>query len=515
MAAGWPWHVKSPGRSRSAGVLRAPRQLSATKSVSDSHAPTTFEAARNGSTKPWRQTASWPVPSRPPVGPVPAKRSTASSCGNYGTIGANGSVHWPHGTLVVGSASRARSVPPEHSHRAQSAVPVRSAQPATFCKQTRAAAGPVLREQRATSAPPVLSSRSAKRKSISPQTWHGASQNVSAVSPRNVWWVPARKSLGGLHPAAVLGHYRARSSSPQQRSLPTYSGWPTPGPSEDATILKMRQARLCGHVDWITWSREANDMLHVPSHRSRSMRPAPAAAHSKPLAVNMSLSRTLEPQEEEILEPQGSFSGDEDIIPCELFATLLEQPLTKASAQQSALLEAQRSWVLLRSAYLAGADSQLSPWPPLPSKEPEPADPGSEHVDLGSWAPSQNLRAKLEQIKHLTRALGLARTHQALVLKEGSGEPCQTEAAAIGVTLESTLRSAQQPDSRHQKLMAQWETMQAQESLAMPATTERQKEQPDEVERQPLLETRPTKGTQGGDAVLQTGQAQVDVAQKC
>lgn len=42
-----------------------------------------------------------------------------------------------------------------------------------------------------------------------------------------------------------------------------YTGWPTIGPSEDKSVLKMRTARYNGHVDWVNWSRETKDK--VPS----------------------------------------------------------------------------------------------------------------------------------------------------------------------------------------------------------------------------------------------------------
>eukprot|EP00933_Yihiella_yeosuensis_P014791 TRINITY_DN13110_c0_g1_i1.p1 TRINITY_DN13110_c0_g1~~TRINITY_DN13110_c0_g1_i1.p1 ORF type:complete len:460 (-),score=105.65 TRINITY_DN13110_c0_g1_i1:494-1873(-) len=47
----------------------------------------------------------------------------------------------------------------------------------------------------------------------------------------------------------------------QQKDLPTYAGWPTVGPAVDKSSLKMRQAQLKGHVDWVCWTSECKDML--------------------------------------------------------------------------------------------------------------------------------------------------------------------------------------------------------------------------------------------------------------
>jgi len=38
--------------------------------------------------------------------------------------------------------------------------------------------------------------------------------------------------------------------------MPEYYGWPTSGASQDSMLLKMRQAKLEGHVDWIRWTSE-------------------------------------------------------------------------------------------------------------------------------------------------------------------------------------------------------------------------------------------------------------------
>lgn len=40
-----------------------------------------------------------------------------------------------------------------------------------------------------------------------------------------------------------------------------YTGWPTIGPSEDKSLLKMRTARYNGHVDWVNWTRETKDKV--------------------------------------------------------------------------------------------------------------------------------------------------------------------------------------------------------------------------------------------------------------
>lgn len=44
----------------------------------------------------------------------------------------------------------------------------------------------------------------------------------------------------------------------EAKPMPAYYGWPSPGPSQDPLLLRMRQAKLCGHVDWVKWTQETN-----------------------------------------------------------------------------------------------------------------------------------------------------------------------------------------------------------------------------------------------------------------
>lgn len=51
--------------------------------------------------------------------------------------------------------------------------------------------------------------------------------------------------------------------------LPRYVGWPTAGPSLDTSTLKLRQAQLKGHVDWVCWSKECRQATHRPVDPAR------------------------------------------------------------------------------------------------------------------------------------------------------------------------------------------------------------------------------------------------------
>ena len=52
------------------------------------------------------------------------------------------------------------------------------------------------------------------------------------------------------------------------------AGWPTAGPSSDAMLLKTRSCAVEGHVDWVTWTREAQKKA-PPKQRLFSRRVPP------------------------------------------------------------------------------------------------------------------------------------------------------------------------------------------------------------------------------------------------
>eukprot|EP00928_Gymnodinium_smaydae_P037920 TRINITY_DN26269_c0_g2_i1.p1 TRINITY_DN26269_c0_g2~~TRINITY_DN26269_c0_g2_i1.p1 ORF type:complete len:648 (-),score=143.37 TRINITY_DN26269_c0_g2_i1:49-1821(-) len=105
--------------------------------------------------------------------------------------------------------------------------------------------------------------------------WHDARQHAVHRAPgRASWWDACDADAGGrcfdvLHASSPSCGERggnggglgwAEDRGPQQAREPPapWLGWPTPGPSEDKLLLKMRQARNQGHVDWASWSWEAD-----------------------------------------------------------------------------------------------------------------------------------------------------------------------------------------------------------------------------------------------------------------
>lgn len=246
-----------------------------------------------------------------------------------------------------------------------------------------------------------------------PELWHNAG---ALVSPRaaSAWW-------------QIGASFQRRSASAdrnESKALPEWRGWPTPGPSEDSMLLKLRQARLHGHVDWVTWSRQATDSLPKSPHLRGTSRPMrtdeewPKLIQNQLAGLGLTSSRDVA-QALRFSTETLSYSqtlGDAELRPqpqpvpqpspeseMEGWAAAQEPPLTQASAQQSAVAEAQRSWILLRAAYLAGAETQIGSVRAVVASEWEDGAESSElHLP---WQPSADLHAKLLRVKQLTREL--------------------------------------------------------------------------------------------------------------
>mmetsp|Transcript_34055 Transcript_34055/g.86163 ORF Transcript_34055/g.86163 Transcript_34055/m.86163 type:complete len:222 (+) Transcript_34055:70-735(+) len=93
------------------------------------------------------------------------------------------------------------------------------------------------------------------------EAWHPAGRHRSQRSRR------------GSCKQAEVGHERLQH--PDADALPWYHGWPSGGPSQDLLLLKTRQARLQGHVDWVRWSKEVADedmSIAATPHPPRPMR---------------------------------------------------------------------------------------------------------------------------------------------------------------------------------------------------------------------------------------------------
>lgn len=80
---------------------------------------------------------------------------------------------------------------------------------------------------------------------------HHATHSLSGSS----WWNAQAAAL--CEAVRSYGNdCEARDGSPKLPA-PCYHGWPSGGPSQDLLLLKMRQSRFQGHVDWVSWTREA------------------------------------------------------------------------------------------------------------------------------------------------------------------------------------------------------------------------------------------------------------------
>lgn len=90
------------------------------------------------------------------------------------------------------------------------------------------------------------------------EDWHHTQQHAFHRLDGAHWWDACEPEEA----QAVDPGCKASVRSSRGR-LPMYTGWPTPGPSEDKSLLKMRTARYNCHVDWVKWTRETKDK--VPS----------------------------------------------------------------------------------------------------------------------------------------------------------------------------------------------------------------------------------------------------------
>lgn len=127
---------------------------------------------------------------------------------------------------------------------------------------------------RSNSAPNVASARATlRRPSAEPglKLWQTAQHHaVHALNGAEWWdvsgpWLQAQKAEAEKA-AASRRPWRQQPGDQKgaEEGLPDYHGWPSAGPSQDPMLLKMRQSRLHGHVDWVTWTQEAR-----PSSPSR------------------------------------------------------------------------------------------------------------------------------------------------------------------------------------------------------------------------------------------------------
>eukprot|EP00434_Breviolum_minutum_P019629 symbB.v1.2.017314.t1/scaffold1341.1/size124323/5 len=168
--------------------------------------------------------------------------------------------------------------------------------------------------------------------------------------------------------------------------LPHYTGWPTAGPSSDPMLLKTRSSVVDGHVDWVGWTRETSRSSSRSTQKRRvfSRRVPPnrwcqnygyigtdGQVHwpeEGGALVGAAWRSSGAPLESRILRPpvttyevQGPSAIFTPQIPPEPHAEPKQLDASTVGDQQKRerlaerLLEGERVWALLRSAYLAGA----------------------------------------------------------------------------------------------------------------------------------------------------------------
>lgn len=178
--------------------------------------------------------------------------------------------------------------------------------------------------------------------------------------------------------------------SPAEGELPDYTGWPTAGPSSDVMLLKTRSSAVAGHVDWVGWTREAcrSPSRSIPKRRLFSRRVPPnrwcqnygyigtdgqvhwpeeggalvgAAWRGKSAPAPLSSRMGRQPcvATYEVQGPSALYTPQ---APPQPHAEPLQFDAANIGDQQKRerlaerLLEGERVWALLRSAYLAGAE---------------------------------------------------------------------------------------------------------------------------------------------------------------
>lgn len=231
--------------------------------------------------------------------------------------------------------------------------------------------------------------------------------------------------------------------------LPPYRGWPTRGASRDEALLRFRQARLRGHVDWVCWAREAVDILPARPERSpllsreakrgwcpnygvanmtrvvwpasRAARPASAPCELRGLcqqAEPKAPSSPVQTKAEEHFKLQCRADIAEpctppkphpkpDDAPADVTATTFATILIQASPVEESLVAAHRSWALLRAAFLAGAAS--TPLQSAEIQEDRRATPGVTDGEGLAAEMEVSARRLSVQLAHAKR-----RTEQAL-----------------------------------------------------------------------------------------------------
>eukprot|EP00435_Cladocopium_sp_Y103_P029020 s2272_g7.t1 len=179
--------------------------------------------------------------------------------------------------------------------------------------------------------------------------------------------------------------------SPAEGELPNYTGWPTAGPSSDVMLLKTRSSAVAGHVDWVGWTREAcrspsrstpkrrlfsrrvppnrwcqnygyigtDGQVHWPEEggalvgaalRERSA-PAPVSRMGRQPACGVATYEVQGPSA--LYTPQAPPLPHAEPLQFDA-ANIGDQQKRERLAER--LLEGERVWALLRSAYLAGAE---------------------------------------------------------------------------------------------------------------------------------------------------------------
>ncbi|CAE7708953.1 hypothetical protein AK812_SmicGene37565 [Symbiodinium microadriaticum] len=241
-------------------------------------------------------------------------------------------------------------------------------------------------------------------------------------------WTNARRHA--VH-RSEASWWNSKESTDIRTDLPMYAGWPTAGPSDDKLLLKMRTAKYSGHVDWVSWTREAAKLpLNVSRQPSAQV---PTSSWCKNYGYIGTDGHIHWPSPQQNLhalvqmawgkEPAKKLAGEssengrclqrdlgcasesepalQELGPCEPGAA--GQPKTTAEK----LKEGEDLWALLRCAYLSGAESLRDvSGPEAPAPEAEaPASDYDLELDRAARTVRERLQRLLQKTAEASKAL--------------------------------------------------------------------------------------------------------------
>ncbi|CAE7540180.1 unnamed protein product, partial [Symbiodinium sp. CCMP2456] len=213
--------------------------------------------------------------------------------------------------------------------------------------------------------------------------------------------------------------------------LPMYAGWPTAGPSDDKLLLKMRTAKYSGHVDWVSWTREAAKLPLNVSRRPSAQVPTsswcknygyigtdgqihwPSPQQNMHAVVQMAWGK--EPAKlagesgENGLQRFGCASEPWQELGVGAWPERHEPRAFGPKTTTEKLKEGEDLWALLRCAYLSGAGSLRDVSGP---EAPEPEAPQAPDPDLELDRAARTVRERLQRLLQKTAEASKALSHQ-------------------------------------------------------------------------------------------------------